>query len=320
MRKILLTIGIVLVLVAVAMLGVGYWLLQPVVTGSPDQVAFVVPKGQAVVVTGQKLTERGLIRHPLVFRAVVWRYKLAHKLQAGTFELSPAQSPIDIAKALTEGTNDVWLTIKEGLRKEEIAELAVAELPDFDRDAFLTASAGLEGQLFPDTYLVPKQITPESLVSLLTRTFTQKVITPNQTELDESDKSVEEILILASLIEREALGKTQMQLVASILQHRLAIGMPLQVDATLQYARGFDGKTWWPTPLAADKTVVSPFNTYLNPGLPPAPICNPSAAAFAAAIKPEPTDYLFYLHAPDGKMYPAKTLEEHNANIAKYLR
>lgn len=320
MRKILIAL-VVLILIGIAVLGgVAYWAVQPMAKTSQSSVTFVVPKGQAVSIIGQRLVEVGLIRHPLVFRAVVWKYKLAGKLQAGTFELQASQTPLQIAESLTEGTNDVWITIKEGWRREEIADLVGSQLPDFDKKAFLEASDGLEGQLFPDTYLIPKQITPEALVELLTSTFATKVLDPNVDLLRHSTEETKNTLILASLVEREALGTGQMKLVASILQKRLDIGMPLQVDATLQYAKGFDGKTWWPTPLAADREIVSPFNTYLNPGLPPTPICNPSASAFVAALSPEPTDYLFYLHAPDGKMYPAKTLEEHNANIAKYLR
>lgn len=321
MRRIIFgLIGVVLAIGSIGLLA-GYWLLLPTNSKSTETVTFVVPKGQAVAIVAERLTEKKLIKHPFVFRYIVWRDGLTKKLQAGSFELSQASSSAQIAQRLTQGTNDVWITIQEGLRREEIAELlAQQELSSFSKEDFLAESAGLEGQLFPDTYLVPREITAQALVSLLNRTYQAKQISDNRAALSQSSRSEREVLVLASLIEREAIGQVQMQLVANILAKRLEIGMPLQVDATLQYAKGFDGKTWWPTPLAADKTLVSPFNTNLNSGLPPAPICNPGNVAFQAALDPQPTEYLFYLHDDQGKIHLAKTLEEHNQNISRYLR
>lgn len=321
MRRILLGLSIFIIILIAAGIGVGYWLLMPANPTTTEEVTFVVPKGQAVSVMANRLAEKKLIKHPLAFRYVVWRNGLAAKLQAGSFKLSAASSSAQIADRLTQGTNDVWVTIQEGLRREEIAALlAEQELASFSVQEFLDETAGLEGQLFPDTYLIPREITVPALVDLLTRTYQTKQISENQAALSLSKRSEREVLVLASLVEREAIGQVQMQLVASILSKRLEIGMPLQVDATLQYAKGFDGTSWWPTPLATDKTIASPFNTYLNAGLPPAPICNPGAVAFQAAVSPQPTDYLFYLHDKEGKIHLAKTLEEHNQNIATYLR
>lgn len=321
MRRILFGIlGSFFVLLIIG-LALGYWLLLPVNPAATEEVTFIVPKGQAISVMAERLAAQKLIKHPLVFRYVVWRDGLAKKLQAGTFKLHAASSSAQIAERLTQGTNDVWITIQEGLRREEIAALLAQQgLTSFSEQEFLEETAGLEGQLFPDTYLVPREITVAGLVNLLTRTYQEKQITENQAALSLSKRSEREVLVLASLVEREAIGQVQMQLVASILSRRLEIGMPLQVDATLQYAKGFDGTAWWSTPLAADKTLVSPFNTYLNTGLPPAPICNPGTVAFQAALSPQPTEYLFYLHDQQGKIHLAKTLEEHNQNIAKFLR
>ncbi len=319
MRKILLGLVFFGVLLLVGFAALGYWLLQPISKISETQ-SFVVPKGQAVSIIATRLTDQKLIKHPLVFRAVVWKQQLTKKIQAGTFKLSSSQTPVEIALTLTEGTNDQWVTITEGLRREEIAEVLKTQVEGFDVDGFLAASHGFEGQLFPDTYLIPRQITAEAMVTLLTDTYRQKVIVPNQELLKTQPRTELEILVLASLIEREARGSVQQKIVGDILNHRLEIGMALQVDATLQYVRGFDGKSWWPTPLAADRALQSPFNTYANPGLPPRPICNPGEQAFLAALSPQSTDYLFYLHDNDGKIHPAETLEQHNANIAKYLQ
>ena len=140
-------------------------------------------------------------------------------------------------------------------------------------------------------------------------------------EIAGSKRPLEEIIILASILEREAGDKSQMRQVAGVLENRLSIKMPLQVDATLQYIKGYSQveKNWWATPLAADKNLKSAYNTYLNPGLPPGPIANPGVAAIEAALDPAKSDYLFYLH-DQGVIYLAKTLSEHNANVNKYLR
>ena len=131
-----------------------------------------------------------------------------------------------------------------------------------------------------------------------------------------------ESVILASIVEREAREPEQMRHVAGILLNRLEIGMALQVDATLQYVKGYDQarKTWWAPPTAADKQLSSPYNTYENPGLPPGPISNPGANALMAVANPIKSNDLFYLHTNDGNMYYAETYEEHQENIQKYLR
>ena len=171
----------------------------------------------------------------------------------------------------------------------------------------MAATADKEGYLFPDTYLIPKDVAVESVVSLLTNNFEKKV--------GQADKST---IILASIVEREAVGSEDRQLVADILTKRLAAGMGLNADATLQYAIGKPGN-WWPVPLASDKKVKSAFNTYMYRGLPPAPIANPGLGSIRAVLGARETAYLYYLHDPEGKIHPAKTFEEHQMNIDKYL-
>lgn len=200
--------------------------------------------------------------------------------------------------------------------------LAAQDLSAFDKQLFLQKTATLEGTLYPDTYLVPREIETTTLISLLTNTYKNKVATPLASEFQASTLTEVEVLTLASLIEREAKGYEQMRHVAGILFNRLEIGMPLQVDATLQYAKGFNAVsgTWWTPPLAADKQLTSAYNTYQNPGLPPGPIANPGVDAIKAVLDPLEVDDLFYLHAPDGSFHYARTLEQHNANVNKYLR
>jgi UPF0755 protein len=296
---------------------------QPVSSTPQPKVKFVIPKGQAVSVIASNLQEAGLIRHPLALRAELRRKGLEDKIQAGSFDLSPSMSLSEIAQTLTTGTNDVWVTLLEGWRREEIADsLDRQELPAFDKEKFLELSASSEGTLFPDTYLVPREATAEQLYSLFTNTFDRKVTQGLADEIKASDHDWNDVLIMASIVEREARGLTQMKEVAGILWHRLEIGMPLQADATLQYAKGYDKKesAWWVPPLGADRQLDSPFNTYQHPGLPPRPIANPGLDALTATLQPNQTNNLFYIHDSDGKLHYAQTLEEHNRNIERYLR
>lgn len=304
-------------------------LFQAKTDASQKVVSFVIPKGQAVAVIAERLQEEGLIKNKWAFRFAVYKNRLTNKIQAGSFELSASMDTWQIADALTVGTDDVWITLPEGWRREEIAEsLSKQGLNSFDQTEFLDLSKGLEGQLFPDTYLVPREITSAAMVSLLKNTFVTKITAPLSEELSTSKLSLNEVLTLASLVQRESGGENkasqdqEMALVAAILFNRIAIGMPLQIDATLQYVKGFSKteNSWWPTALAQDKELDSLYNTYKNPGLPPGPICNPGLAAIKAVLNPSETSALYYLHDTAGKIHVAITLEEHNLNVNKYLR
>lgn len=326
MKKFLLGIFVLLVLGALATAGFVYTLFQPVNSTQTELQRFTVPKGQAISVIGQRLTDQGLIKHPLVFRFIVQQQNLQNQIQAGSFEVSPAMSPAEIAQVLTEGTDDVWITVVEGWRVEEIADmLERQDLPEFDKDAFLLEATKLEGYLYPDTYLVPKLATSETLLNLFTTTFELKIEQALADEIAAAEaegKSLEEAVIMASLLEREAQGFEDMQHVAGILQNRLDIDMALQVDATMQYVNGYDPiqDSWWVPPTAADKQLDSPYNTYQVTGLPPAPIANPGQDAIRAALDPLDTPHFFYIHDRQGMMHYAEDLAGHNANVDRYLR
>ena len=299
-----------------------YTLLLPVLPGQVEAQTFVIPKGQALSVIGQRLAEVGLIKHPLIFRAVVTQQDLATKIQAGSFSLSPSMSTLELAQTLTQGTEDVWVTLLEGWRAEEMAEYLSKkeELLDFDTQEFLEVASGYDGMLYPDTYLIPREMSAESIVLLLVNTFEARMTSKLSEELAATDRDFEDILVMASIVQREARDPEQMRHVAGILWNRIDIGMALQVDATLQYIKGTSSE-WWPTPLSADKQLVSQYNTYQNPGLPPGPISNPGLDALRATASPLEVDDLFYIHDPvTGAMYYATTIEEHNQNVNKYLR
>ncbi len=321
--KIFLSLALLVFLLSIGLGAYAYQQFQPADPNNSEEIRFVVALGSGVQKIASDLQEAGLINNPLVFRAYVSLTGLDKKLQAGSFEISPSATTGEIATILTQGTQDTWIRLLEGWRREEIAEyLEKQELNEFSREQFLALTATSEGKLYPDTYLVPKDITTSALTNLLLRTFEQKVVVGLAEELASAQQPLDEILIMASLIEREARSFEQMRHVSGILWNRINISMPLQVDATLQYAVGYDAarQSWWSPPLAAHKSVVSPYNTYANSGLPPGPIANPGLNAIKAALDPLRVDDLFYLHASDGRMYYAQTLEEHNANVNTYLR
>lgn len=283
---------------------------------------FVVKKGEGVAAISSRLKERGFIKSDLLFKIYYRLNNDKYQIQAGSFELSPAMDVATILEVLGEGADDLWITLPEGMRREEIAQsLQQYALTVYDSDEFLTQTVALEGKLFPDTYLVPKEITTQALVVLMNSTF-EKRIEPFREEIENSEYTLNEILTMASLLEREARDFEQMRLISGVLWKRLEMGMPLQVDATLQYAKGYntDLGSWWVIPRQEDKNIDSSFNTYLNPGLPPKPVCNPGINAIEAALSPESSDYLFYIHDNQGRVHFGRNLEEHNQNIDQYLR
>lgn len=277
---------------------------------------FVVEKGAGVREIANKLKSEKLITSPIVFFLLVKKEGLDSKIQAGDFRLSPSMTTLEIAQNLTHGTLDIWVTIPEGKRAEEIADILQKSLPTY-KDYWRNELDKNEGYLFPDTYLFPKDTDITTIVSVMKNTFEKKYqklsINKNYTK--------NEIVTIASLIERETKHEEDRPLVASVITNRLRIGMKLDIDATIQYALGYQQakKSWWKKELAQeDINLKSPYNTYRNPGLPPSPIANPGFASLQAAANPAKTNYLYYIADKNGINRYGSTLDEHEANIAKY--
>lgn len=280
---------------------------------------FVIGRGESLNSIAKRLANEGLIRNKIVFYLAVKRLGLERKIQAGDFRLSPSMSVYQIAKTLTHGTLDVWITLIEGMRKEEMAQIISRNL-NIPEAEFIRL--GREGYLFPDTYLIPKNATAGAIINILENNFNKKFNKNLQKQAKLKNLSVEETVIIASLIEREAKFDEDRPLVASVILNRLRLGMKLDIDATVQYALGYqpEEKSWWKRNLTReDLDINSPYNTYKNPGLPPGPIANPGLASIKAVLNAAETDYLYYLSDKRGKIHFAKTLEEHNKNIKKYL-
>jgi len=174
-----------------------------------------------------------------------------------------------------------------------------------------------EGLLYPDRYVVTLPASPETVAQMIHSRFIQN-ITDRYPAGIEDTLPLSDTLIVASLLEREAYSFEHMRLIAGVVWNRLFIDMPLQIDATLQYARASaNNSTWWPVPVPSDKWIDSPFNTYQNEGLPPAPIASPGTLAVVAALNPLKTDCLFYFHADNGDMYCSETYEQHVASLVE---
>lgn len=324
--------------VAILLVAFGAWwwygsALGPFDPASDRRELFAVEQGESVSGVLGRLQEREIIRSALAARIHVALAGGA-TIQAGDFVLRPSEPLDQVLSALASGrTEESVLTIPEGSTVADIdallarkglaatgALLACARECDFSAYRFLPDSAPapgnrLEGYLFPDTYYVSSAgFDVRAFVGRLLDTFESKVAKGLADEIAASGRSLKQVVIMASLLERESRHDDERQVVSGILWKRLDEGIQLGVDAAVLYAVGKEsGLT------AADLASDSPYNLRRVYGLTPGAIGNPGAAAIAAAIEPEASPYYYYLHAPDGQIYYGRTLEEHNANKAEHL-
>lgn len=288
-----------------------YWWGTKPVSSSTTKVSFVVAKDETGNSIIQRLHQASLIKSEAVSKIYLRLNDLSTRLKPGGYVLTPNLSTAQVFTVLTSGPKDVWVTIPEGWRREQIADRIQTIIPNFNAKEFMQLTQRLEGQLFPDTYLIPTQAAPSDVVKILQANFSKK------SGLNPDLPQDREILILASLIEREAKADPDRQLIAGILTKRLEANWPLQVDASVQYAANRADPWWQPI---SDTKYPSLYNTYLYPGLPPGPICNPGLASITAARTPQTSPYWYYLTGTDGVTRYARDLAEHNSNIDKYLR
>lgn len=317
-KKRIATISSVLII----LLSASWWLwaASPIDKNDQNLEFFEVKKGESVRQVAKNLKTQGLIKDPIAFFIIVRFNDLGKNIQAGDFELSKQMTPQKIAGILTHGKKDVKITIAEGLRKEEIAE-KIKEKIQINQEEFL--SLAKEGYLFPDTYLFPKEASESVVIKILQDNFDRKVDQKIKQEIIAKDLTLEKTIILASIVERETKFDTDRPIVAGILLKRLKNDWPLEVDATIQYALGYQNKerTWWKENLSENDLMMnSPYNTRLQKGLPPTPISNPGLSTIKAVIDPKESPYWFYLSDEKGEIHYSKTLEEHNLQIQRFLR
>lgn len=296
-----------------------FWLSMPASSISTTKL-FVINQGDSLDTIATRLRQSGLVKNIFVFKLNTYILRLHNKLRAGSFYLDPSWSISKISRSLASGgSQDNWLTILEGWNNQEIATyLEVNNF--FSAKSFLFLAKDKQGYIFPDTYSLPKHQTLEFFINLTLSNFDQKIAQAKQKE--SLDISQDQAVIIASMLEREANNLVDKQLVSGIIQNRLRVGMPLQIDATVAYARDslYPPSKYWQPISKADLAIKHSANTYLNPGLPPQPICNPSYNALFAALNPTPSQYFYYLTGKDGQMYYAVNLDQHNQNIRRYLR
>lgn len=316
-------IFIVIVVLAIAAIGAFLFFREGTLAVQPQDTTaeiFTIESGEALNSVIRRLESEGLIRSRLVFYLVIKQLGIEREIQAGKFRLSPSMNAYALADELTHGTEDTWITVIEGLRKEEISEIISAEL---DIPAVEIESIAREGYLFPDTYLFPQTTSAEAVVEAMYQNYKEKVTPEMLSRAEALGLNEDELITLASLVEREARSQEAREAVASIMLRRIEEGMPLQIDATVQYALGYDAeqKTWWRKDLLfVDLEADSAYNTYKNTGLPPGPIASPSLSSIIAVTEADPnTPYLFYITGNDGRMYYADDLDTHNINIERHL-
>ncbi|MEE8441919.1 MAG: endolytic transglycosylase MltG [Spirochaetia bacterium] len=300
-----------------------------------DEVIFEILTGEGLRTVSANLADRLLIRSALVLSSYGQLRGYDSRLQAGRYLLSPAMSAVDILRKLTDGDavfDEITIPIPEGWTLNDIAvRLESAGL--YAREEFLRAATmrleyrehdfldglsdgtSLEGYLFPDTYRVFSDSTPTAIVHLMLGTFGERVTVTRSEGLTDPTSSLHELVILASIVQREAGGVEEMPAIAGVFWNRLEIRMPLESDATINYFLGTSRRQ----PTYADTAVPDPYNTYLNYGLPPGPIGNPGLAAISAVLQPASHDYLFFLHPLGRKVVFSRTYEEHLQNKDRFL-
>lgn len=265
---------------------------------------FLVTAGESTTDISQRLEKEGLIKNGFAF--FVYMKLIGGKLLPGTYEFSSSQSATQIGWLLGSGRyKTAKITIIEGWRVTQMADYLAKEKKLKNVTDFAEIAAQYEGYLFPDTYEIKVDATSEEIIELMRENFKKKTA---------ALKVTPETVILASIVEREAQSESDRAPIAGVYSNRVKKGMRLEADPTIQYAKG----SWKIITRDDYRSVISPYNTYLNDGLPPGPIASPGLASLEAASNPAVHDYLYFFHAK-GETYFSKTLAEHTAKVAQYL-
>lgn len=309
-------------------------------SSTPRRETYTIQAGQSAAAIGEELQQRGLIRSSLAFRWEIDSRGLGSKLEAGDYELSPSLSNAEIVAVLARGPiiRGIGLTVPEGWRAEQVArrmeEVGLGKAEDVLRLVRTPREHGLappdptattlEGYLFPETYEFDPKANPNQAVETLVNQFERRFGESFRRQAAGRGLSLHQAVTLASIIEREAQQAPERAVISSVYHNRLAAGMRLDADPTVQYAvANLDlgkagGYGFWKRDLTLeDLKVNSPYNTYQLTGLPPGPICSPGLASLQAAVAPADTGYLFFVARDDGSHAFATTLAEHNQNVQK---
>ncbi len=307
-----------------------------------DNVPFIIEKGDTFSSITESLYSKQLIRNTFVFRVRAKMLGAESKVQAGAVTLRHNMNVDEVLESITSvRLNDRTITVVEGWRLEQIAQVLAEK--GWDKYKFIKAvreedwqfgflndkpaGASAEGFLFPDTYKIPGNYSETQIAEMMLRRFADQFDAPLRQKAREGN-GIYKIVILASIIEREAVKADERPKIASVFYNRLKADMRLETDPTVQWARDTAKFTrdnsfseWWTAPDKDDLAIDSSYNTYKVKNLPPGPICNPGLASLKAATEPASTDFIFFVATGerDGSHAFSRTLEEHNLNVKKYL-
>lgn len=301
-------------LVGIILIFSTFFVVNSATANFPENSAITIGEGESLDVIGRTLEAGSYIHSSFLFKLLAEHLDVDVSIKAGTYTFSEPLTTHDLILELVKGSGDhkgIRATFPEGFRVRDFA-LYTDTLFTNEELSHIDAN---DGKLFPDTYYVSPDEEVDSLVKRMHERY-EETIRPLRAKITERGYTEDEVIILASILEREANDETSMRTVAGILENRLRDDMPLQVDAVFEY---YTGKS--SAELATDDLMTdTPYNTYTNLGLPPEPIGNPGLMAIQAVLNPLPSDFYYYLTGKDGKFYYAKTHEEHVRNKARYLR
>ena len=325
MNKVIIILS-VLLFILISLIVLVYIYLGPV--GATDKTSvFIVPQNQESFDVIKSLKEQDLIRNENAIKFLMDNFAKNKEVKPGGYQLNQKMDSWQTLTKITGSPDLFWLTFSYCLRKEQIGEILAntlswneEELEDWNNLYKNSKSEYFEGLYYPDTYLLPIDESPEQIAQRFIDNFNEKFAPLSDKFLAKNIKWTTGLKI-ASLIAREAAGSTDMKLISGIIWNRLNSGIPLQIDSTMQYTLGknADGR-WWGNIDINQKQSDSLYNTYRYVGLPPTPICSPNINVIEAALNPEETDCLYYLHDAGGQIHCAKTYSEHLQNINKYLK
>ncbi|MDB9823009.1 endolytic transglycosylase MltG [Deltaproteobacteria bacterium] len=319
--------GLLSLAMIVIITGFGLYFVNPAEKGGVDQI-IIVQEGMSLKEVAGRLESRGLIRNRTIFTFWTRLMGYGRQVKAGEYLLSSGMAPIKIMEILTRGVIITYsVTIPEGFSIEQVggmlAEKGLVDKPQFisiAREPQILSKYGivgpsLEGYLYPDTYQFGRGLSPVSIIDVMIKRFNE-VVKPFMKRIEESGMTMEEVVTLASIVEKETGSAEERPLISSIFLNRIKKGMRLESDPTVIYGMdNFAGNL-----TRKDLSESTPYNTYMIRGLPPGPIANPGLESIKAVLYPSETDYLYFVSKNDGTHYFSRSLEEHNRAVRIYQK
>ncbi len=277
---------------------------------------FAIPENVTVKNIGTLLKENGFILDPIGFSIIVRVRGEERNLKSGQYYLADIHNIFDIIDIFKQGVlpEDIKVTIPEGFTIKDIAERLYEKNVIEDKELFIKDAEQYEGYLFPDTYLFTEKMTNRDVINRFGERFLEILPADINEKATEKDLTLEQVIILASIVEKEVRLDEDRPFAASVFLNRIRVGIPLQADSTIVYILP-EHKQWLSE---EDYDIDSPYNTYKYAGLPPMPICNPGIKSIIAVLDAPDTNYYYFITTPEGKAIFERTLEEHNRDLAKY--